>query len=76
MASTKVYDEVLKANTGYVAGFGDKGKLALPPAAPSPFSPAWTRGSIRRNTLASRKATRMSSAMPAGAPATMRSARW
>jgi carbonic anhydrase len=32
MATSKVYDEVLKANKGYVAGFGDKGKLAMPPA--------------------------------------------
>jgi len=30
--ASKVYDEVLKANKGYVSGFGDKGKLALPPA--------------------------------------------
>jgi carbonic anhydrase len=31
-AASKVYGEVLKANKSYVAGFGDKGKLALPPA--------------------------------------------
>jgi carbonic anhydrase len=31
-AASKVYGEVLKANKAYVAGFGDKGKLALPPA--------------------------------------------
>jgi len=30
--ASKVYDEVLKANKGYVSEFGDKGKLALPPA--------------------------------------------
>jgi len=29
---SKVRDEVLKANAAYVKGFGDKGKLALPPA--------------------------------------------
>jgi len=29
---TKVLDEVLAANEAYVAGFGDKGSLALPPA--------------------------------------------
>jgi carbonic anhydrase len=28
----KVYDEVLRANKAYVSAFGDKGKLALPPA--------------------------------------------
>lgn len=32
MAQSKVYDEVLSANSTYVAGFGDKGKLAMPPA--------------------------------------------
>jgi carbonic anhydrase len=31
-AASKVYGEVLAANKAYVAGFGDKGKLALPPA--------------------------------------------
>jgi len=31
MAESKVYDEVLKANAAYVSGFGDKGKLAMPP---------------------------------------------
>jgi len=30
--ASKVYDEVVKANKAYVADFGDKGKLALPPA--------------------------------------------
>jgi carbonic anhydrase len=29
---TKILDEVLRANQQYVQGFGDKGKLALPPA--------------------------------------------
>ena len=29
---TKVYDEVISANGKYAANFGDKGKLALPPA--------------------------------------------
>jgi carbonic anhydrase len=29
---SKVVDEVLAANATYVAGFGDKGKLAMPPA--------------------------------------------
>jgi carbonic anhydrase len=29
---TKVLDDVLAANAAYVAGFGDKGSLALPPA--------------------------------------------
>ena len=29
---TKIRDEVLRANQQYVQGFGDKGKLALPPA--------------------------------------------
>ena len=29
---SKIVDEVLAANTTYVAGFGDKGKLAMPPA--------------------------------------------
>lgn len=29
---TKVYDEVVAANAAYAADFGDKGKLALPPA--------------------------------------------
>lgn len=29
---TKVHEEVLAANAKYVAGFGDKGQLALPPA--------------------------------------------
>jgi carbonic anhydrase len=28
----KIVDEVLAANATYVAGFGDKGKLAMPPA--------------------------------------------
>jgi carbonic anhydrase len=32
MADSKVYGEVLKANEAYVSGFGDKGKLAMPPA--------------------------------------------
>jgi carbonic anhydrase len=27
-----IRDEVLKANAAYAAGFGDKGKLAMPPA--------------------------------------------
>jgi carbonic anhydrase len=31
-AASKVYCEVLKANKNYVAGFGDKGKLGMPPA--------------------------------------------
>jgi len=30
--SSKVYDEVLAANDAYAKSFGDKGKLALPPA--------------------------------------------
>ncbi len=29
---TATYDAVLKANSQYVSGFGDKGKLAMPPA--------------------------------------------
>ena len=29
---SKILDEVLAANQAYVAGFGDKGELALPPA--------------------------------------------
>ncbi len=29
---SKVYEEVLKANKAYVADFGDKGKLTIPPA--------------------------------------------
>jgi carbonic anhydrase len=29
---SRVHEEVLAANGGYVASFGDKGKLALPPA--------------------------------------------
>ena len=29
---SKILDEVLSANQQYVAGFGDKGSLALPPA--------------------------------------------
>ncbi len=29
---TATYDAVLKANAQYAAGFGDKGKLAMPPA--------------------------------------------
>jgi carbonic anhydrase len=29
---TKIRDEVLRANQQYVQGFGDKGKLAMPPA--------------------------------------------
>jgi len=29
---TNVLDEVLAANRTYAAGFGDKGKLAMPPA--------------------------------------------
>jgi hypothetical protein len=29
---TKVLDDVLAANEAYVAGFGDKGSLAMPPA--------------------------------------------
>jgi carbonic anhydrase len=29
---SKTYDAVLSANSGYAANFGDKGKLALPPA--------------------------------------------
>jgi carbonic anhydrase len=29
---TKVLEEVLSANAAYVSGFGDKGKLAIPPA--------------------------------------------
>ena len=29
---SQLHEEVLKANTGYAATFGDKGKLALPPA--------------------------------------------
>jgi carbonic anhydrase len=32
MPMTKVLDDVLAANEAYVAGFGDKGSLALPPA--------------------------------------------
>jgi hypothetical protein len=38
---SKILDEVLQANEQYAAGFGEKGKLALPPArlrrATSPF---------------------------------------
>src|SRR5205809_4908235 len=29
---SKIKDEVLRANEGYAKGFGDKGKLAIPPA--------------------------------------------
>src|ERR1700676_4092479 len=29
---SKIRDEVLAANVGYAASFGDKGKLAMPPA--------------------------------------------
>ncbi len=29
---SQIHDDVLTANTRYVAGFGDKGRLALPPA--------------------------------------------
>src|SRR5271155_1527689 len=32
MAMSKVLNEVLAANRAYAAAFGDKGKLALPPA--------------------------------------------
>ena len=34
---TNLHAEVLAANAGYVASFGDKGKLALPPARAAAF---------------------------------------
>ena len=57
---SKIVREVLGANQSYAQNFGKKGELACPGQGPSPFSPAWTRGSIRRKTRASRSATRMS----------------
>ena len=44
------YDEVLEANQKYVASFGSKGELALPPPGILRFSPAWMPGSTRRST--------------------------
>jgi hypothetical protein len=35
--TTNLHAEVLAANAGYVASFGDKGKLALPPARAAAF---------------------------------------
>lgn len=32
-----VYDEVMRANSAYADGFGDKGELALPPTVALPF---------------------------------------
>ena len=43
---TKVLDEVLAANEAYVAGFGDKGSLALSPARGFAILTAWMDGSI------------------------------
>jgi len=45
-----IYDEVLAANERYAASFGEKGELALPPRAISPFSRAWMLGWTRPST--------------------------
>ena len=65
---TKVHDEVLAANATYAKTFGDKAKLAMPPARRFAI--------LTCMDAASPKATRMSSATPAAAPATTPSARW
>ena len=52
---TKVLTEVLAANEAYAGDFGDKGKLPLPPGRRFAILPAWMRGSIQPNSLASRK---------------------
>ena len=71
-----IVEEVLAANEQYASSFGAKGELALPPARrfailtcmDARLDPARYAGSRAR-------ATRTSSATPAGAPATTRSAR-
>ena len=45
-AMTKTLDEVLAANETYAAEFGDKAKLAMPPARRFAILTAWMRGSI------------------------------
>lgn len=63
-----VRPEVLKANEAYAASFGDEANLALPPARRSPFSPAWTRGSIPPSLLVLPRAMRIYNNPQCGGP--------
>jgi hypothetical protein len=40
---SRIQEEVLEANAAYAASFGDKGKLAIPPAAPTAASRHYQR---------------------------------
>jgi hypothetical protein len=55
---SQILSEVLASNRAYAANFGDKGKLGLPPARRSQYSPAWMPGSIPPNVPAWPKGTR------------------
>ena len=73
--ASKTYDAALNANNQYAASFGDKGKLAMPPARrfailtcmDARLDPAKYAGLAEGDA---------SSAMPAAAPATTPFARW
>ncbi|MFY9758106.1 MAG: hypothetical protein WAK37_19365 [Pseudolabrys sp.] len=54
-----ILQEVLAANQAYAASFGDRGKLAMPPARRFASSPAWTPGLIPPSTPALPKAMPM-----------------
>ena len=70
------YDQVISANTDYVANFGDKGKLALPPARRFAILTCMDARPIPQNMPASPRAMLTSSAMPADGPPMTPSARW
>ena len=67
-------DRLLAANEAYTKDFGDKAKLPMSPAPPSPSLPAWTRGLTLPSSQATARATRPSSGTPAAARATTPSA--
>ena len=73
---TKLHDEVLAANATYAKNFGDKAKLAMPPARRFAILTCMDARLDPAKFAGLAKATRMSSATPAAAPATTPSARW
>ena len=73
---TKVHDEVLAATRAMREDFGDKGKLALPPARRFAILTCMDARLDPAKFAGLAKAMRTSSATPAAEPATMPSARW
>jgi carbonic anhydrase len=72
---SQILKEVLEANGAYADSFGDKGKLALPPARRFAILTCMDARIDPAKLAGCRRATLTSFETPVGAPATTRSAR-